>query len=289
MRAGLISPPVAPPLFMASLLISYLAEREASPRYVESLQRTVRRAAAYGLCDVGQLTPENANDFLRSLALAPVTRGNIRRELLSLWRYAFERGFTEETPRRVMRIKQKREAPQAWSAADLNNILDAAEADQSGVHVARVSLLWSEVLPAWIGIGYDSGLRFSDILLLRDTNLVRGCITVTASKTSKATVRQLSGYSWAAAQRLLDKSPDGSLFRWCITRRRMLMKWRSFLNALGMPGSSRWLRRSAATFVELNHPGAASSFLSHSNPSLARLHYIDPSLLGVPVGPPPMR
>jgi integrase len=274
---------------LASLLESYLAEREASPRYVDSLRRTVRKAVAYGLLRVSQLDPVTVNDFLRSLPLAPVTRGNIRRELLTLWRYAYEQGYSDQPPHRVLRVKSPRRPPEAWSAAELNDLLDAAEQDTRGVYVLRPGLRWNEVLPAWIGVGYDSGLRFTDLLMLRDWHFVSDCVSVNASKTGKPTVRRLSPYTQAAVAKLLAKSPDGSLFRWCITRRRMFLKWKSFLKELGMRGSSRWLRRSAATFVELHHPGSAPVFLSHSNPALARLHYIDATMLGVPAGPPPLR
>lgn len=273
---------------LADLLDRYLREREASPRYIESLRRTVRKAASYGLNEVCQLDPDSANDFLRGLDLSPTTRGNIRRELLTLWRYAFDEGATDQQPVRVMRIKQRRSPPQAWDYGTLQRLLDAAESD-SRLISCRVCHPWSLVMPAWISIGFDTALRFTDILFLNKSNLLNGCIAVNAAKTGKVTVRSLSEYSQDAIAELLRHSPDGSFFRWCVTRRRMLLKWLAFLRENKLPGSSRWLRRSAATYVEIEQPGAASRFLSHSNPALARLHYIDPTLLSVPNGPKSLR
>lgn len=274
---------------MPSLLDAYLAEREPSDRYVESLRRTVRKLAIYGIQSVCQLEPQRANDFLRSLDLSATTRGNIRRELLTLWRFAFEHAYTDVPPLRVMRIKQRRQPPQAWDLATIQRMLANAEADERRVSKLRPDILWSDIMPAWIVLGYDTALRFTDILLLKQRSFANGCVSVVAHKTGKATVRRLSHYSQERVACLLEKSPDGSLFRWCVTRRRMLLKWKSFLKEQGIPGSSRWLRRSAATLVERDRPGSAPLFLSHSNPSLARLHYVDETLLAVPDGPPALR
>ena len=273
---------------LLQLLDAYLAEREASPRYVESLRRTVRKAASYGLISTCQLEPASVNDFLRRLDLSPTTRGNIRRELLTLWRFAFEQAFTEIAPIRVMRIKQTRKPPSAWDYAALSRLLAAAEADERPVS-RRCKLPWSLVMRAWIAVGFDTALRFTDILLLHQRGISNGCVSVNAAKTGKVTVRGLSPYSQAAVAELLRHSPDGSVFRWCVTRRRMLLKWKSFLAENKFTGSSRWLRRSAATYVESERPGSASHFLSHSNPALARLHYVDPTMLAVPSGPRPIK
>ncbi len=275
-------------MLLTSVLNAYLAEREASPRYTESLRRTVRKATIYGLVSTCQLDPPTVNDFLRSLDLSPTTRGNIRRELLTLWRYAFEQAYTDVAPLRIMRIKQPRRPPAAWDLETLRRLLVAAESDARPIS-SRVSHPWSLVMPAWITVGFDTALRFTDILLLRQRNVANGCVVVTATKTGKSTVRALSAYSQQAIASLLQHSPDGSVFSWAVTRRRMLLKWKHFLLENKASGSSRWLRRSSATYVERQKPGSAPTFLSHSNPALARLHYIDPTLLDLPTGPEPIR
>lgn len=274
---------------LPQLLDAYLAEREASPRYVESLRRTVRKSASYGLVLVCQLEPAGVNDFLRRLDLSATTRGNIRRELMTLWRFAFEQAYTDVAPIRVMRIKQARRPPSAWDYTALRRLLAAAESDGRPVSARCRQMAWSAVMSAWIAVGFDTALRFTDILELKSSDISNGCIAITAAKTGKVTVRHLSQYSQAAIAALLSVSPDGTVFKWCVTRRRMLLKWKSFLKENQCKGSSRWLRRSAATYVEAENPGSATHFLSHSNPALARLHYVDPTLLAVPRGPSPLR
>jgi len=144
-------------------------------------------------------------------------------------------------------------------------------------------------MPCWIAIGYDTALRFSDLLHLNRKNYNNGAIRVVARKTGKPTVRKLSQYAISVTDSLLSKSPTDELFLWCVTRRRMLLKWKHFLTEHGIPGSSRWLRRSAATYVERISPGAAPRFLSHSNPDLAKYHYIDETLLAPVAQPPALR
>jgi integrase len=111
---------------------------------------------------------------------------------------------------------------------------------------------------------------------------------VIAKKTGKPTIRRLSAAALEAIRRL-PKSPDGTMFAWALPRRRALKLWRAFLDANGFEGSSKWLRRSGATAVEIQRAGAATEFLGHSQPQLARRHYIDQTQFGMPEGPPALR
>ena len=219
-----------------------------------------------------------------------MTRANIRRELLTLWRFAFEHSYTDVPPLRVCRIKATPPPPRAWSLETLRKLLAAAEQDSRPVSQRCPGLLWRDVLPCWIVVGYDTGLRFSDLLHLHTSNIVNGCVICTAQKTGKFTVRAVSPAGLACANLLLRKSPDGTLFRWAVTRRRALRKWKEFLREQGIVGSSRWLRRSGATYVEIHRKGEAQRFLGHSNAALANRHYLDQTLtMDVPASPPPLR
>lgn len=272
---------------LTKLLDAYLASREASPRYRESLLRTVRKAQASGLLEICQLSPGPVNSFLAKLDVGPTTRANIRRELLTLWRYAYEEGMTEVFPARVTRIRPAYAPPKAWSLDELCRMMSAAESDSTPLGGAS-GLAVMDVLPAWIGIAYDSGLRFGDVLGLQSSNFRNGCVFVTASKTGKPMVRKLADTTNQRVRVLLERSPDGTLFRWAMTRRRAVLAWRAFLDRHSFDGSSKWLRRSCATYLEKDRPGTASRYLQHSNPMLAQRHYLDQSLFDVPEGPPPI-
>jgi integrase len=219
------------------------------------------------------------NQFLVALPLSATTRHNIRRELLTLWRFAHEEGLTNEPPLRVRRIKASPSAPEAWSLGDLSRMLRCAEEDKTVVN-QKTGVAVKDVLPAWIMLGFESGLRLHDLLELRAENYRNGCVTVRAHKTGKVAVRRLTLRCRAMLETLLSRSPDGTVFRWTIPRRRAIKTWRAFLDRHNIPGSSKWLRRSAATQLESVEPGAAAKFLDHSNPAVARRHYIDQTLLG---------
>lgn len=274
------------------LLDQYLAERDASPRYQESLRRTVRRAAAYGVAETSAITPSKVNDFLRSAAVSAVTRSNMRRELLTLWRWAYDRGIIETPPLRVMAIKATPRPPRAWSLETLRKLLDIAEKDEKPVSARHPGLRRCDVLPAWIAVAYDSGIRLGDILSLRTDAIRNGCVSLVAQKTGKLTTRRLSEYAAAKALELAGRGPGDSVFAWALPRRRAILMWRSFLKENNITGSPRWLRRSGATYVEAQQPGQATRFLGHSaaNPGLAARFYIDASLsCDLPPSPPPLR
>lgn len=278
----------ARPMTLTELLCRYVAAVECSARYQQSLRRTVRKASGYGINQVCQLTCENANDFLASLRLASTTRSNIRRELCTLWRFAFDREWTDEYPARVRKIRAVYAPPIAWTLQELGAMLFAAEQDMTFVS-SLVNLRRRDVLPAWIGIGYDSGIRFGDIHGLTRAHIRNGCVTIVAQKTGKPLVRKLSKPTLEYISRLLHKSPDGSLFSWAMPRRRAFAMWREFLDQNGLCGSSKWLRRTVATQLHKKRRGAATDFLQHSQENLAIRHYIDQTQLGQPMLPPPFR
>ena len=266
----------------------YLGSREASPRYRESLLRTVRKAEAAGIRSLDDLTPEVVNRFLSGLSTAATTRQNVRRELLTLWRWAFEEGMIETPPLRVMRIKSSQRPPSAWSLPELSRMLDCAETDLTVVHQKK-EMRVCDYMPCWVAVAYDTGLRFGDMLPLCGNNIRNGFVVVTAAKTGKAATRPLSNYALAKALALLERSPDKTLFSWFLTRRRAFIAMRAFLDRHGFEGSGKFLRRSCATYVESVAPGHATRYLQHSAAHLAQRHYIDESLLSLPSGPPPIK
>lgn len=273
---------------LADLLGLYFGSRECSSRYRESLRRTVRQAEMAGVGSVSDLQPAVVNRFLSGLSTSATTRQNVRRELLTLWRWAFEEGLTDVPPMRVMKIRSVAKPPEAWSLADMRRLLDKAESDETRIGGAASPKI-CEWLPGWIVISYDTALRFSDVLELRDSNVRNGCIASTAKKTGKALVRPLSVYAQEWARRLIDKSPDGTVFKWFLTRRRAFLCMRAFFDRHDIRGSSKYLRRACATYVEIQSPGESWRYLQHSVPTLVQRHYVDASLCPVPEGPPPIR
>lgn len=273
---------------LSTVLDHYLAEREVAVKYQKLLAATVRRLEDSGVKNVFQLTPDRVNSFLSKLPVGQTTRSNIRRMTLGLWRHAFESGFTNEPPRRIRRIPPARVVVRAWSKEEVENLLGLAERDETPISRRFPKLQRRHVFPAWILLAWDSGMRFSDVHLLTRRDIRGGCVAVTASKTGKVTVRKLSTPCLQAISSL-PASPDGTLFQWAMPRRRAFVHWRAFLDAHGIEGSSKYLRRGGATNVERKQRGAASAFLGHTDPRLAPRFYLDQTLLDVTIGPDPLR
>jgi integrase len=258
-------------------------------RYRESLLRTVKRLAEGGVTSVSEFRPEKINQVLVGLSsLAPATRQNIRREALTLWRYAFEERMTDIPPLRVMRIKSAPSLPKAWPMHTLAKMLACAERDETYMSV-RHRIRVCDVMPAWITIAYDSGLRFADVHSMRISQINDNTVTGVAHKTRKPYVRPLSEYAMQKAIELARLSPDGTLFSWCLTRRRAFLMIREFRERHGINGTFKYLRRSCATLMEAHQPGRARRYLQHGDEGTTLRHYIDESLLAVPEGPPPIR
>jgi len=277
-----------PAMTILELLDRYQHSVEVSPKYAESLLRTCRKAKSSGVLEICQLVPDTVNRMLAGLHLSPVTVGNIRRELLTLWRYAYEEGLTEVAPSRVRRIKAKAAPVVTWTRAELERLMDCARHDDALIS-RRCDVRRLDVMPAWIGISYDTGLRFGDVLSLQSHHIHHACVVMNAAKTGKPLVRALSAKTMAAVVSLLKLSPDRSLFLWCMPRRRAIRMWRRFLDEHDFKGSSKWLRRCAATQIAMQSGNAAATaLLQHSHPSLVIRHYVDQTQFGVPQSPPPI-
>lgn len=75
-------------------------------------------------------------------------------------------------------------------------------------------------------------------------------------------------------------------------KRQLIWEWKSHLSRLHeefkslvtsaaiRPGTTRWIRRSSASYLDKDHPGHAGRHLGHSTPGLAESNYIDPTITG---------
>jgi integrase len=274
---------------IVELAAKYAAEVSAAAGYAANLIRTARRFGVYGISQVRQLTADGVNKALHSMPVTPQTRHNIRRELLTLWKFAYESQLTDNPPLRLHRIKVRARPIEAWSMAMLERLLVAAGKDHTPISRRFPQVTRAMVLPAWIGLGFDTGLRFADIHELTIRSFRNNCVAVSANKTGKVTIRPVSAETSDEVTCLFKHSPDGTLFKWALPRRRAFVMWQTFLAEQKITGSSKFLRRSCATYVHRKTPGRASDYLSHSDPKLVWRHYLDQTLLDMPEGPPPIR
>lgn len=246
---------------------AYLAARVVSSVY----QQNVRRIARLG----GPVCADTVNGYIkrRIEVVSGITVRSERTILLSLWRFAYEQRMVAEWPRGVMRIKAKKPPTRAWTIDQVRVLLDKA-AEYRG-HWMRSGANIGDWLVAWILLGYESGSRHGDIWRFAADNIDGDTLRWTQSKTGDPLHKHLTPACLAACLRMLEQSPDGRIVGWACKPRQAMRWWRQLCVAAGLPGTSKWLRRSGATHIELLSPGKASLHLGHRTQSLAAQAYID--------------
>lgn len=260
----------------------YLSERECCAKYAAQMTKIAAK--------LPEFTAKAINSYLRARqeSLSPSSVANDRRVLLTLWRYAWEESLIDSPPRGVMRIKVPAKPVQAWTMAECLALVKGAEKFSSTRMRNGANL--GAFLKCWVMLAYETGARYGDIFAWKADNFRGTAVGWVTSKTGVPCTRILSHQALALVSQMLDASPDGTVLGWVCCRRQSFKLMRALIESCGLPaGSGRWLRRSAATHVEMTQPGKAQWFLGHRTPGLAARHYLDQSqLLGTVTGPPPL-
>jgi len=246
---------------------SYLSQRAVCAAY----EQLVRRVAGCA----GNISVERVNAYLKEMMgrRSTLTCRTHRTILLSLWRNAYEMGLVPEAPRGVMRIKARRAPTKAWTQEQLRLALDKTRDYErrrswSGVNVGLF-------LRAWILLGYEAGSRLGDLWSFTGDHLDGDVLRWTQAKTGDPITKTLSPGCLAACREMLAASPDGRILGWVCSKRQAIRRMREFLDDCGLPGTSKFLRRSGATHIEMAQPGKASLHLGHRTATLAAQAYID--------------
>lgn len=274
---------------LSKLLSRYIAARHLRPRSVEPLQ------AAVSVFSRWLARPATTRDFKRDTLnhfvdwllenRSPDTAWGRRKDLLTLWRFAFDEGIIGRQPLRIKEVKRPTRDPDAWTQEEVRQLLLAADEMpgtlSNGVPVAvffRALLL----------VLYSTGLRITAALNLRYLDL-RPDGTIPAdwrsSKTHYQQTVQLQASAVEACRNLRGhlRRPDERLLPWPYDRTVLYKYWRRLLKHAGMPVSrrngSQKIRRTAASWLERVSPGSATRFLGHASPELAAKHYLDPRII----------
>lgn len=245
----------------------YLRQRVVSSQY----ESAVKRIAA----QVGRLSADRINAYLRDRlqAVSTVTARTERTVLLSLWRHAYETSMVREAPRGVMRIKARKPPTRAWTQDQVRTaIAKAGELCGRRLRSGADLGVW---LRCWLLLGYEAGSRHGDLWRLTRDNLDGDVLRWTQAKTGDGITKVLSSACVKACREMLEASPDGTILGWACQRRQAMRWMRQHLDACGLAGTSKFLRRSGATHIEMLAPGKASLHLGHRTATLAAQAYID--------------
>jgi integrase len=270
----------------------YLLARDCGKRYAEDLAATVRQLEEFAGQPVGlaDLTDDLVNRWLASLkdSLAPRTIKNKRTSIVVLWRAAFEARLVDTEPKRIRSIKVPETIPVAFLREELLALIRAAE-DLKGEFRNGTSkrLWWSSYFHG----AYDTGLRMGDLLSLEIPWIwPGGYISIVQSKTGNTHRVQLRDETVALVRELCGKRKTGLIWPLWARREQFFWWFRQLRKKAGIEhGTSKWIRRSSASYLAAEHgPEAASQHLGHKSRGLAEKHYLDPRVCSPcrPLPPP---
>ena len=273
------------PETILSFVATYRRSRDLKTDTIKQLECVARAFERFaGPIAWREVNDDLANDWLCHLQdegrLSPVTIYSRRRLFLTLWRAAYDAGLVERLPQRVRRIKQPDIVPVAFLADEIQAMLNVVEemtGDVRGLRLPR-RLWWRSFLLA----AYDSGLRLSDLLSIeRDWIWRGGRLSIVQAKTGRSHVVQLAPLTLATIDESMAACPKRRLIwpLWC-GRACWFRHFARLVRQAGLPaGTSRWIRRSSASYVERDQPGRGAAHLGHRSHDLARRHYFDPRIV----------
>jgi integrase len=269
---------------MVEIASSYCDERAVTPDYRQALLRVARSMRAAGITPM-TLTDSLVNRWLASLSQSPTTRSNYRRMAVTLWRHAHDLGVATDYPKRLARVKSSTRPPVAWTLGEMSALVSAARQMKQRFKRSRCPM--ADFYEAFVRVGFETGLRFSDLLSLRCEQLREGRLYVVPNKTGAQVPKRLSASCVESLAKLSVQGDGETFFRWAICKRRAREHFKKLCRSAGLQGTPRWLRRTGATHCEISQPGSATRFLGHLSPGLAYKFYVDRTQLDDQCPSPP--
>jgi integrase len=256
---------------LLNLVDLYCNHVGASLGYRWQLIVLVRRLADWTVTD---LTVPRIDAYLTAALakLSPSTVQNHRRMLGTLRRFALREGLAvDQCTRTLRRVKTICPNPIAWTQAEISHLVEVAR-EMPG-RTAYCNLC--EVLPAYVIVAYTTGLRAGDMLSIRHDQIRGDRLSLVIHKTNQPHVAVLTDQCLAAIRELPRRG--GRIFGDLIPCRQLSRHFRRLVLRAGMAGSSKFLRRSSATFAELNGIDA-TGHLGHRTAQMKR-HYVDMAIM----------
>ncbi len=249
---------------------AYALQSGASPGYREQLVVMAKRLP-WGVAD---LTVANIDAYLTHALnhLAASTVHNHRRMLSTLRRAALRDGLlVDDCTRPIRRVKHTLPMVRAWTHDEMRTLLAVASEMPGGTLYCPHRIL----LPAWILVGYSSGLRLGDLLAITYDSLRGDRLATVLQKTRQPHVVVLDANALESIRSLPRRGPK--IFGGLVGRSRIIVAMRSLVKRAGLTGSGKYLRRSSATYAQLAGMDA-TGHLGHLTPGMKR-HYLDPVIL----------
>ncbi|HEX3999717.1 MAG TPA: hypothetical protein VHX65_14290 [Pirellulales bacterium] len=207
---------------------------------------------------------------------SPNTASSHRRQLLVLWRFAYETEVLNELPRRIRKVKTPRRVIEGWDTEQMGRLLAAADQLSGSFRKTRIErrLWWRAfLLTAWY-----TGLRLGDVLAIRFDSITQspdggGRLTVVMSKTGDTIDRVLPASAMQAILASMASSPRETCFPLWVDQRHFYRAAKALIHSAGLRGTIRWIRRGSASEAERIKAGAGRAHLGHRTVGLFESNY----------------
>jgi integrase len=239
----------------------------------EEYQRNVLRIAN----NCGEVTASNLNSFLkkRSSESSTVTVKNERTILLALWKFAYQNDIIDHMPKNILKIRQKKKPTKAWTIEECKTLI--AKTFEKDTLKTKKGVSIGLFLRVWCLLGYESGARLGDVFNFEYSNIEGNILRWTMSKTGDPMTKILSDklVGYIDDLKMFNKNHSPKILGWICSKRNAQRILRKHLENCGLTGSSKFLRRSGATHIEIDNPGMAKFHLGHRTTGLAEKAYLD--------------
>jgi integrase len=200
-------------MLLSNVLDRIVLEFDLQPCTIKQYRMVVSRFSAWlgKKAELSDLTMDNLNGFLfaSQQKLNPTTIRNYRVAMTRVWNYASEtEGIPSYNPKRLRRQKLIQKPVLSWSQGQVSALLKGSQ-DLMGE--LNCGIKQSELMQAWILVGYDTGLRPIDLRFLRWANIdfQYGTLSITQHKTRRTHTALLSEESKKALKAI--QSPERDL------------------------------------------------------------------------------
>ncbi len=265
-------------MVLPALVEQYLSCRFVSAKYASELRSLARRVQDFS--GNGHIpSTEEVVAWLKSLDVETTTVNTYRRYLLVIYNWMYSEGIISQKPT-IPRHKQTEKVPEAWTAQEVEKLLDVVNGLDGTVGKHPASKWWAALIHAvyWTGARIGSILKASP----EDFDSERMILKLRKTKNGRERSYQLHPVAVEAILAVFD--PDAELlFFWPYSYNHLFKAFRKLVVKAGIrykPGKKfqlfHRLRRTTITYCWIADPALAQRQADHTSAEITKRHYVDP-------------
>lgn len=266
----------------------YVLHRSIAPNTEQTIERSCRQFLDFlgESPPLAEITADDISRWVRHMqakGLSPYTIRSKRGDVVCVLNLAVERELREPL-RKVRSVRLPHPTPKAWTLEEFGRIMRACQSIRGHMLDGTPR---REYWSALVSAAYDSGLRRTDLLAIRSSEIDdSGRYWVPMNKTGHAVCSRFRPITVKLIRSLAQRRGDrvfaipGKNGR--EGHRNQLIKWWPKIRkmaGIADGGAFYRVRKTGATHVEKHQPGAAKAYLGHATESMVRF-YVDRRIAG---------